>query len=63
MAPQPGSEPVIWLHGRRWLSRSGLGRVLVLFISFVLIYLSQALIITHVARLLDRSGFILFIVS
>ena len=36
---------------------SGLG-VVGLFVSFVLIYLSQALIITWVARLLDRSGFI-----
>jgi len=35
-----------------------------LFVSSVLIYLSQALIITHVARFLDRSGciFYLFIV-
>jgi len=31
-----------------------------LFVSFVLIYLSQAFIITHVARSLDRSRFILF---
>jgi hypothetical protein len=40
---------------------SGLGRVLVLFVPFVLINLSQAFIITRVARLLDRSRFILFI--
>jgi len=33
-----------------------------MFVSFVLIYLSQALIITRVARFLNRSGFILFIV-
>jgi len=33
-------------------------RVVGLFVSFVLIYLSQALIITHVARFLDCSGFI-----
>ena len=39
--------------------RSGYGRVLDLFVSFVLIYLSQAFIITRVARLLDRSRFIL----
>ena len=37
-----------------------LGRVLVLFLSFDLIYLSQALIITCVARFLDCSGFFLF---
>ena len=33
-------------------------RVVGLFVSFVLIYLSQELIITHVARFLDRSGLI-----
>ena len=33
-----------------------------LLVSFVLIKLSQALIITHVMRVLDRSRFILFIV-
>jgi len=40
-------------------------RVVGLFVSFVLIYLSQALIITRGARFLDCSGFIcyLFIVS
>jgi hypothetical protein len=32
-----------------------------LLVSFVQIYLSQALIITHIARFLDRSRFILFI--
>jgi hypothetical protein len=39
-------------------------RVVGLFVSFVLIYLSQALIITRVARFLNHSGFIfsLFIV-
>jgi len=37
---------------------SSQGRVLVLFVSFVLIYLSQALIITRVARFLNWSGFI-----
>jgi hypothetical protein len=39
-------------------------RVVGLFVSFVLIYLSQALIITHIVRFLDCSGFIfhLFIV-
>jgi len=39
-------------------------RVVCLFVSSVLIYLSQALIITRVARILDCSGFIhhLFIV-
>ena len=39
-------------------------RVVGLFVSIVLIYLSQALIITHVARFLDCLGFIsyLFIV-
>jgi hypothetical protein len=39
-------------------------RVVGLFISFVLIYLAQGLIITHVARFLDCSGllFYLFIV-
>jgi hypothetical protein len=31
-----------------------------LFVSFVLIYFSQALIITRVARSLDRARFILF---
>jgi len=31
-----------------------------LFVSFVLIYLSQAFIITRVARSLDRSRFILY---
>jgi len=38
-----------------------LGSGSVLFVSCVLIYLSQALSITHVARYLDRSRFILFI--
>jgi hypothetical protein len=33
-------------------------RVVGLFVSFVLIYLSQALNITHVARVLDWEGFI-----
>jgi hypothetical protein len=39
-------------------------RVVGLFVSFVLIYLSQALIITRIARFLDYSGYIfdLFIV-
>ena len=39
-------------------------RVVGMFVSFVLIYLSQALIITRVARFLDCSGFMfhLFIV-
>ena len=32
-----------------------------MFVSFVLIYVSQALINTRVARFLDRSRFILFI--
>ena len=32
-----------------------------LFVSFVLIYVSQALIITHVARLLNCSVFILYL--
>jgi len=32
-------------------------------ISIVLIYVSQALIITHVARFLDHSGFVVFIVG
>jgi len=41
---------------------SGLG-VVGLFVSFVPINLSQALIITHVARLLDRSGSILYFVN
>ena len=35
-------------------------RVVGLFVSFVLIYLSQALIITHVARFLDCSGCIFY---
>ena len=34
--------------------------MLVLFISFVRIYFSEALIITLVARFLNHSGFILF---
>jgi hypothetical protein len=34
-------------------------RVVGLFISFVVIYLSQALIITLIARFLDCSGFLL----
>jgi hypothetical protein len=40
--------------------RSDQGQVLVLFGSFVLIYFSQAFIITRVVRFLDRSRFILF---
>jgi hypothetical protein len=36
-------------------------RVVSLFVSFVLIYLSQALIITRVVRFLDCSGFILYL--
>jgi len=36
------------------------GFLSILVISFVLIYLSQALIITHVMRSLDRSRVILF---
>jgi hypothetical protein len=51
---------VVALQIRRWLLRSGHGWVLVLFVSFVLIYLSQALSITRVARFLDCSGFISF---
>jgi hypothetical protein len=42
------------------LLQSGKGQVLVLFVSFVLLSLSQALIITRVAWFLDRSRFILF---
>jgi len=48
------------MQSGRWLLPSGKGRVLVLFISIVLIGLSQALIMTHVMRFLNRSGFILF---
>ena len=36
-------------------------RVVGLFVSFVLIYLSQALIITRVARFLDCSGLIFYL--
>jgi hypothetical protein len=36
-------------------------RVVGLFVSFVLIYLSEALIITRVVRFLDCSGFILYV--
>jgi len=36
-------------------------RVVGMLVSFVLIYLSQALISTCIARFLDRSGFILHI--
>jgi hypothetical protein len=42
------------------LLRLGQGRVIVLFGSFVLIDVSQALIVTNVARFLDRSWFNLF---
>ena len=48
------------LQRRRWLLCSGQGRVLVLFVSFVLINLSQGLIITRVAWFLYRSRFVLF---
>ena len=37
-------------------------RVMGLFVSFVLINISQALIITHVVRLLDCSGLIFYLV-
>jgi hypothetical protein len=40
----------------------GLVRVLVLFVSFVLIYVSQALIITRATRGLNRSVYISFLV-
>jgi hypothetical protein len=43
------------------LLHSGQGWILVMFVSFDLIYLSQALIITQVARFFDRSGLISFI--
>ena len=36
-------------------------RVVGLFVSFVLIYLSQALIIACVARFLDCSGFVFYL--
>jgi hypothetical protein len=55
-------EPVLAMLRREWLLCSAYRRVLVLFISFLLIYLSQALIITCVARLFHCSGFVLFIV-
>ena len=45
---------VMFTQGISYSGSSGLG-VVGLFVSFVLIYLSQALIITCVARLLDRS--------
>jgi hypothetical protein len=41
---------------------SGKSQVNVLFVPFILIYLSRALVITCLARCLDRSGSILFIV-
>jgi len=44
----------MFTQGISYSGSSGLG-VVGLFVSFVLIYLSQALIITCVARLLDRS--------
>jgi hypothetical protein len=56
------SKLVLALQRRRGFLCQGLYRVLVLFVSFVLIYLSQALIIIPVARFLDCSQFILFIV-
>jgi hypothetical protein len=42
------------------LLHSGKGRVLVFFVSFVLISLCKAFIITPVSRILDRSRFTLF---
>ena len=59
LARQARSEPVLALHRRQWLLRSGECWVLVLFVSFVLMYLSKALIIKRVTRLLDRSRFII----
>jgi len=52
------SKPVLGFQRRQWLWRSGYGRVLVLIVSFVLIYLSQWLNITWVARLFYHSGFL-----
>jgi hypothetical protein len=42
------------------LLQSGKSQVLAMFVSFVLLSLSQALIITRIAWFLDRSRFILF---
>jgi len=53
------SEPVLTLQRRQWLLYSGPGWVPILFSSFVLIYLSQALTVTCVARFSDRSRSIL----
>jgi hypothetical protein len=61
IALEARSEPVLAYQSRQWLLRSGHGWVLVLFGSFVLIDLSQALVITYVARYLDHPGIILFI--
>jgi len=44
----------------QWLLWPGWGHIPFLLVSFVLNYLSQMLMITHVARFLDRSGFNLF---
>jgi hypothetical protein len=61
MAQSARSEQVLMLQRRRWLLRSGLRLVPVLFVSFGLIYLSQEFFITPVTRFLDHSRFILFI--
>ena len=60
MAKHASSEQVLALQMWRWLLGLGVGWVFVLFISFVLIYVSQALITTHIARVFNGSGFLSF---
>jgi hypothetical protein len=56
MTQSARSELVLALQRWRWLLHLGYGRDLVLFVAFVLIELSQALITACVARFLDCSG-------
>jgi len=60
MARGVSSNQVIVVEKRRWLLRSGLGWILVLFVSLVIMYLFQAFIFTCVAMFLDCLRLILF---
>jgi hypothetical protein len=55
------TEPVLALQRRQWLLHTSYGQVFVMFVSFILIFLSQSSIVTRVARFLDRLRSILFI--
>jgi hypothetical protein len=61
IAQEATNEPVLALERMQWSLCLGLSRVLVLFVSFAPIYLSQAMIITCIMRFMYRSGFILFL--